>query len=138
MWQFYVVSNLYVNLCRVVRIATILRAVRGRGSNSNRGKMILLFSKNPDRDWRPRSPLMNKYYGSFPVVNILAGDVPILRICIPIIFIKLLIKHAPLPWIILHAVGIQLGSISGDTVAIITRSRQSLYSLYNSTALVTV
>jgi len=50
-------------------------------------------------------------------------------------FFKLLIKHAPLPWVILHAVGIKLGSISGDTVAIITRCRQSLYSLYNFTAL---
>ena len=37
-----------------------------------------------------------------------------------------------------HAVGIQLGSISEDTVASITRYRQSLYSLYNFTALVTV
>ena len=50
-------------------------------------------------------------------------------------FFKLLIKHGPLPWVILHAVGIQLGSISGDTVAIITRCQQSLYSLYNFTAL---
>ena len=39
-------------------------------------------------------------------------------------FFELLIKHAPLPWVILHAVGIQLVSISGDTVAIITRCRQ--------------
>ena len=53
-------------------------------------------------------------------------------------FFKLLIKHAPLPWVILHAVGIQLSSISGDTVAIITRCRQSLYSLYSFTALVIV
>jgi len=43
-----------------------------------------------------------------------------------VFFFKLLIKHAPLLWVILHAVGIQLGSISGDTVAIITRCRQSL------------
>ena len=42
------------------------------------------------------------------------------------VFFQLLIKHAQLPWAILHAVGIQLGSISGDTVAIITRCRQSL------------
>ena len=55
-----------------------------------------------------------------------------------VVFFKLLIKHAPLPWVILHAVGIQLGSISVDTVASITRCRQSLYSLYNFTALVTV
>jgi len=32
----------------------------------------------------------------------------------------------------------QLGSISGDTVAIITQCRQSLYSLYIFTALVIV
>jgi len=54
------------------------------------------------------------------------------------VFFKLLIKHAPLPWIILHALGIQLSSISGDTVASITRCRQSLYSLYNFTSLVIV
>jgi hypothetical protein len=54
------------------------------------------------------------------------------------LFFKLLIKHPPLPWVILHAVGIQLGFISGDTVAIITRCRQSLYSLYSFTALVIV
>jgi hypothetical protein len=54
------------------------------------------------------------------------------------VLLLLLIKHVPLPWVILHAVGIQLGSISGDTVAIITRCRQSLYSLYNFTALVIV
>ena len=32
----------------------------------------------------------------------------------------LLIKHSLLPWVVLLAVGIQLGSISGDTVSIIT------------------
>jgi hypothetical protein len=43
-------------------------------------------------------------------------------LCVGGVFVFfLLIKHAPLPWVILHAVGIQLGSISGDTVAIITR-----------------
>jgi hypothetical protein len=51
-------------------------------------------------------------------------------------FFYLLIKHVPLPWVILHAVGIQLGSITGDTVASITQCRQSLYSLYGFTALV--
>ena len=50
----------------------------------------------------------------------------------------LLIKHAPLPWVILHAVGMQLGSITGDTVASITWCRQSLYSLYIFTALIIV
>ena len=53
-------------------------------------------------------------------------------------FLLLFIKHAPLPWVILNAVGLQLGSISGDTVASITRCRQSLYSLYNLIALVIV
>ena len=50
-------------------------------------------------------------------------------------YFLLLIKQDTLPWVILHAVGIQLGSISVDTVAIITRCRQSLYSLYSFTAL---
>jgi len=53
-------------------------------------------------------------------------------------YFLLLIKQDTLPWVILHAVGIQLGSISVNTVASITRCRQSLYSLHNFTALVTV
>jgi len=67
-------------------------------------------------------------------------DIQSIMAVVPIscLFIYLLIKHAPLPWVILHAVGIQLGSISGDTEASITRCRQSLYSLYNFTALVIV
>jgi hypothetical protein len=59
-------------------------------------------------------------------------------LCVCVCVFYLLIKHAPLPWVILHAAGIRLGSISGDTVAIITRYRQSVYFLYNFTALVIV
>jgi len=42
---------------------------------------ILLFSKSPDRDWGPRSPLLNEYYGSFPRVKMVARDVSSLRTC---------------------------------------------------------
>jgi hypothetical protein len=67
-------------------------------------------------------------------------DIQSIMAVVPIscLFIYLLIKHDPLPWVILHAIGIQLGSISGDTEASITRCRQSLHSLYNFTVLVMV
>jgi hypothetical protein len=37
----------------------------------------------------------------------------VLCVCVCVFFYSL-IKHAPLPWVILHAVGIQLGSIDMD------------------------
>jgi hypothetical protein len=58
------------------------------------------------------------------------------RACVRVFnFFIIIIKLALLPRAILHAVGVKLSSITGDTVASNNPCWQSLYSLYNFNAL---